>query len=218
MPRRVHRRVALIISLLRNRRSRVSIGQPRRSLSLSLSFSLPPLSLILSKEEEEEEKKIQQESETTKKVIKEKVDIKKMSMGITKLRKGREGTVILGCETGEEMVKLRDTMQSKLGENYNVTELLQMKPKIKIIDISEKEMELNNDKLIHTVKKENSMDGSHIRIVKRVLRKKNKDNSQSRSKEKEGGSVIIEVDEVTHNLMLKKKINRLEKMSCIQSL
>lgn len=58
--------------------------------------------------------KIQQESETTKKVIKERVDIKKMPMGITKLRKGRERTVILGCETGEEMVKLKDTVQSKL--------------------------------------------------------------------------------------------------------
>lgn len=149
--------------------------------------------------------KIQQESETTKKVIKEKVDIKKMSMGITKLRKGREGTVILGCETGEEMVKLKDTVQTKLGENYSVTESLQMKPKLKIINISEEEMELDDDELIHTVEKQNSMDGSHMRIVKRILKKKNKDNSQSGSKGKEGGSVIIEVDEGTHNLMLKKE-------------
>lgn len=149
--------------------------------------------------------KIQQESETTKKVIKEKVDIKKMSMGITKLRKGREGTVILGCETGEEMVKLKDTVQTKLGENYSVTESLQMKPKLKIINISEEEMELDDDELIHTVEKQNDMDGSHMRIVKRILKKKNKDNSQSGNKGKEGESVIIEVDEGTHNLMLKKE-------------
>ena len=49
--------------------------------------------------------KIQQESESTKKIIKGKVDIKNMPMGITKIQKGREGTVILGCETGEEISK-----------------------------------------------------------------------------------------------------------------
>jgi len=149
--------------------------------------------------------KTQQESETTKKVIKEKVDIKNMSMGITKIRKGREGTVILGCETGDEMVKLKDAVQSKLGENYNVTESLQMKPKIKVINISEEEMELEEDKLIHTIKKQNSMEESHINIVKKILKKKNMDNSQSRSKGKEGRSIIIEVDEQTHDLMLKKE-------------
>lgn len=149
--------------------------------------------------------KIQQESETTKKVIKEKVDIKKMSVGITKLRKGREGTVILGCETGEGIVKLKDTVQSKLGENYSVTESLQMKPKIKIINISEEEMELDDEELIHTVEKQNSIDGSHIRIVKRILKKMSKEKSQLKSNGKEGGSVIIEVDEETHNLILKKE-------------
>lgn len=44
-----------------------------------------------------------------------------------------------------------------------------------------------------------------MRLVKRLLKKKNKDNSQSGSKGKEGGSVIIEVDEGTHNLMVKKE-------------
>lgn len=124
--------------------------------------------------------KIQQESETTKKVIKKKVDIKKMSMAITKPRKEREGTIILGWETGEEMVELKDTVQPKLEENFtdNVTESLQMKLKIKIINIGEEEMELDDDELIPTVKNQN-MDGSHIRLVKRILKKKNKDNSQS---------------------------------------
>jgi len=38
---------------------------------------------------------MQQENEATKKMIKEKVDIKNMAVGITKLRKGSKGTVIL---------------------------------------------------------------------------------------------------------------------------
>jgi len=42
--------------------------------------------------------KVQQESETTKKLIKEKVDVKNMDMNITKLRKGNKETVVMECE------------------------------------------------------------------------------------------------------------------------
>lgn len=146
--------------------------------------------------------KVQQESETTKKIIKEKIDIKNMPMGITKVRKGREGTVILGCETGEEINKLKDVMQSKLGENYNVTESRQRKTKIKIININEEEMELDGDELLDTIKRQNSMDESRISIVKKISKRKNTDDSQPRSK---SGAIIIEVDEITHDLMLKKE-------------
>lgn len=52
--------------------------------------------------------KNQQESEITKKEIKDKVDIKNMPMGITKLRKGREETVILGCEAEKGIVELKN--------------------------------------------------------------------------------------------------------------
>lgn len=66
--------------------------------------------------------KTQQESEITKKLIKEKIDIKNMAVGVTKLKKGNKGTVILGCETGEEAKKLKETVQDKMGENYKVVE------------------------------------------------------------------------------------------------
>lgn len=42
--------------------------------------------------------KKQQESEITKKLVKEKINIINIAMGITKLRKGNKGVVILGCE------------------------------------------------------------------------------------------------------------------------
>ncbi|KMQ86605.1 hypothetical protein RF55_14367 [Lasius niger] len=84
--------------------------------------------------------KVQQESEATKNLIKEKVDIKNMAMGITKLKKGSKGTVILGCETGEEMKKPKATVQTKLDKNFKVTESPRMKSKIKIVNIGEEKM------------------------------------------------------------------------------
>jgi len=47
--------------------------------------------------------KTQSKSETTKKLIKEKVDIKNMAVEITKFKKGTNGKMILDCETGEDL-------------------------------------------------------------------------------------------------------------------
>ncbi|XP_029673847.1 uncharacterized protein LOC115241989 [Formica exsecta] len=153
--------------------------------------------------------KIQQESEVTKKLIKEKVDIKNMAMGITKLKKGSKETVIMGCKTGKEIKTLKATVQDKLGENFKVMESPQMKPKIKIINVSEDEMRLDDDDLITTIKKQNRIDaindGFQMRIVKKIVKEKRNDNNQLRRREKEEGSIIIEVDEETHELMLKKE-------------
>lgn len=66
--------------------------------------------------------KKQQESEMTKKLVKENINITDMAVGITKLRKGNNGTVILGCESKSEMEKLKVTVQNKLGKEYNITE------------------------------------------------------------------------------------------------
>lgn len=146
--------------------------------------------------------KIQQESEATKKLIKEKVDIKSMDMGITKLKKGSKGTVILGCETGEEMEKLKITMQNKLGESFKVVESPQTKPKVKIINIDEEDMKLKDEELIGTIRRQNKINSSNedMRIVKRIIKNNNKS-----QRGKEEGSVIIEVDEEMHELLLKKE-------------
>ncbi|XP_039313145.1 uncharacterized protein LOC120359509 [Solenopsis invicta] len=143
--------------------------------------------------------KLQQESEDTKKVIKEKVDIKNMAMGVTKLKKGSKGVVIMGCESGEEVKKLKETVQAKLGENYKVLESSRSKPKVKIVNINLEEMNLDDNELINTIKKQNRIDTVNMRIVKRMV------NNQRRGNE---GSVIMEIDEETHELILKKsKLN-----------
>ncbi|KYN08836.1 hypothetical protein ALC57_19057, partial [Trachymyrmex cornetzi] len=139
--------------------------------------------------------KMQQESETTKKLIKEKVDIKSMAMGITKLRKGSNETVIMGCDTGDEMKKLKET------ENYNMKEPPQSRSKIKIINIDMEEMNLDDNELVNIIKKQNKIDAVNMCIVKRIIKEKK---NQSGRGEMEVGSVIIELDEKMHELMLKK--------------
>lgn len=102
--------------------------------------------------------KVQQESEDTEKLIKEKLDIKNLDMGVTKLKKSSKRAVIMDCETGEEVKKLKETVQDKLGENNKVMELLQSKPKVKVNNIGLEEMSLDDSKLINTIKKQNKID------------------------------------------------------------
>lgn len=151
---------------------------------------------------------IQQESETTKKLIREKVDIKTMALGITKLKKGSNGTVIMGCETEEEMKVLKTTVQDKLGKDFQVIESLQRKPKLKIININDEEMKMDDDNLIAAIKRQNRIDtgkdACQIRIIKRINREGREDKRRDRRGKNEG-SIIIEVDEKTHKMLLKKE-------------
>jgi len=98
------------------------------------------------------------------------VDIKNLPVGITKLRKGGKGTVILGCESESEMKQLKVSVREKLGKDFEIVEPKKIKPKLKVINIEEEEMILKDEKLIDTIKKQNNMDGneeSYIRVVKR---------------------------------------------------
>lgn len=154
----------------------------------------------------------EQESEVTKQVVKEKVDIRNMAVGITKLRKGGKGSIILGCESEREIVKLKDTMSEKLGKDFEVMEPRKMKPKIKVINIGEDEMKLKDEGLIDMIVKQNGLnekdEGFYIRVIKRINKIRREENARNRRGYNNDGAVILEVDETTQELMLRReKIN-----------
>lgn len=149
--------------------------------------------------------KKQQESETTKKLVKEKINITNMAVGITKLRKGNKGTVILGCESESEMEELKVTVHNKLGKDYDIMEPKSVKPKIKVINIGEEEMALDEENLLNVIVKQNKIEDDreefHMRIIKKII----KDKSNGRE---ENSSLLIEMDEETHDLFMRRgKIN-----------
>ncbi|XP_071579731.1 uncharacterized protein [Temnothorax nylanderi] len=158
--------------------------------------------------------KNQQESEATKKLVKDRVDIKNLGVGITRLRKGNNGTVILGCESEGEMEKLKATVQNKMGEDYKVLEQKKIEPKIKIINVGKEEMELEEENLIDTIIKQNKIDGDRngffIRVVKKIVKERKNSNNNMRLREEgnEEGSIILEADEMTQRMMLEReKVN-----------
>lgn len=149
----------------------------------------------------------------TKNLVKEKVNIKRLPVGITKIKKGSKGSIILGCESEKEIIRFKETVQEKLGEDFDIVEPIKKKPKLKIINISEEIMKLNDEDIIESIKKQNEIEGkvggSYIKIVKKIIKGKKEDKIQTRGRRRrEDGSLIIEVDKWTH-----KQIKRREKLN-----
>ena len=74
-------------------------------------------------------------SKATKKNIKNKIDITKMGVGITKLRKATNEAILLGCQNTIQANKLKENVVKDLGYKYVVQKLKKKKLKIKIFDV-----------------------------------------------------------------------------------
>lgn len=156
--------------------------------------------------------KEQQESETTKNMVKGKIDIKNMPIGIPKLKKAGKGTVILGCESEKEIKQLKSTVQNKLGNKYQIMEPRIMEPKLKITNIEEDEIKLEEEDLIELLIKQNQLEkerkGFHMKIVKKIIKGEENENRNLTRRRRNEGALILAVDETTHSWMLEnKKVN-----------
>ncbi|XP_077279098.1 uncharacterized protein LOC143906728 [Temnothorax americanus] len=156
--------------------------------------------------------KEQQESEKTKKVVKENIDIKNMAVGVSKLRKGGKGALILGCESEQELKQLKSTAVSKLGDKYQIIEPRGAQPKLKIFNLDEEEIKCDEGQIVDMIIKQNHLDekkrGFYIKIVKKIDRRGQDGNTNTTRAKRENGMLIVEVDEITHVEMLKtEKIN-----------
>lgn len=98
-----------------------------------------------------------------------------MAGGITKLKKGNKGTVILGCESECEMEELKTIVQNKLGKDYNIMEPKGAKPKIKVVNIGEKELAMDDENLLSVIMKQNNIEDNreefHMRVIKKITKK-----------------------------------------------
>lgn len=87
------------------------------------------------------------------------------------------------------------------------------KPKIKIVNISEEEMNLKDENLIDTILKQNEINRKeerfYIKVVKKIVKEKKDDSVRIKGgARREKGSLILEVDKTTHERMIRReKIN-----------
>ncbi|XP_070170847.1 uncharacterized protein [Polyergus mexicanus] len=146
-------------------------GEIKKSYSEVMKGS-PTESVLVIKPKDKEENK---SSEDTKKDVK-KIDVSKLGVGITKMKKVRGGTIVVGCENKAQADKLKDEVVKDLGQKYDVQAPKKRKPKVKIFNIDNEDCE---DERIFWEKVEeqngiqkNTIDGKIIRKVTKANFKK----------------------------------------------
>jgi len=91
------------------------------------------------------------------------------------------------------------TGNTELDDNFKITELLQIKSIVKIINMNEKKLKKDDNDFLDTIKKQNRIGtlskGIHTRILKRVIKERENSNKSKRG----DGSIIVEMDKVTHD-------------------
>lgn len=134
-------------------------------------------------------------SEVTKKDIKNKIDVSKLGVGITKMKKVTRGAVVVGCENKMQVEKLKEKVAKDLGEKYVIQVPMKRKLKIRIFDV-EKEDSENEQEFWEKIREQNGFrkDSVHGKI----LHKSRKEGSQRTT-------IIAEVDSETHRKMLEEE-------------
>lgn len=96
-----------------------------------------------------------------------------------------------------------------MGDDFEIMQTKKIKPKIKVVNVGEEEMKLNDKNLIDTITRQNKVDnreeGFYLRVVKRITKEGKKGDTRVRRGNNEEDSLILEADDVTHDLLKLKK-------------
>ncbi|KMQ83253.1 hypothetical protein RF55_20518, partial [Lasius niger] len=107
-----------------------------RSYSESVGRKEKGEAVLIIKPINEEEKS----SELTKNDIKNKIEISKLGVGITKMKRVTKGAVVVGCENKVQADKLKEKVEQDLGNKYIIQEPRKKKQRIKIFDVDQEDI------------------------------------------------------------------------------
>ena len=115
-------------------------------------------------------KKTQQFMET-KTMVQSEVKPAEISVGISNIHKLKNGGVAISCKNKEEVQKLKNEVENKLGKDYNIKIPKQRNPHIKIVGLSQ---ELSEENVKKSIKNQNVNVGSKMKHFKIHVMKKMK--------------------------------------------
>lgn len=134
-------------------------------------------------------------SDVTKNDIKNKIDVSSLGVGITKMKKITRGAVVVGYENKIQAERLKEKVTKDLGEKYVIQAPRKTKLKIRIFDIDREDSE-NEQEFWEKVEEQNGFRTSSVHG--KILHKSRKEGSQRTT-------IIAEVNEETHEQMLKEE-------------
>lgn len=146
-------------------------------------------------------KKASQSSDVTKNACKEKLNPIEMKVGIEKLRKIRDGGVVIACSSKDEINKVDAEVRKKMGDEYVVTVPVTRNPRIRIKGVEE---EMSDEEIVDCLKNQNPEAIKEDATIEVTLNKKlNK-----------VYMVVISVDAQTFNRVMEEKRLKLNWQRC----
>jgi len=134
-------------------------------------------------------------SDQTKRDIKSSIDVAKLGVGITSMKKVTRAAVVIGCENKDQAAILRDKVANDMREKYIIQAPKTKKLKIKIFDVDKEDCEQNHE-FWRRIEEQNSLTKNTLQgqIVHKSLIGKS-----------QRTMIIAEVDAKTHDVMLGKE-------------
>lgn len=170
----------------------MEIGEVKMNYSGAVKGNQKESVLVIKPKDGEENKS----SEDTKRDVR-KIDITKLGVGITKMKKVTRGAIVVGCENRIQAEKLKQEVVKDLGKKYEIQVPKKRKPKIKIFDIDNEDCE-NEQSFWEKIEEQNGMQRNTIEG--KIIRKVTKANIKKTV-------VIAEV-----NTMIREKFLQLERL------
>lgn len=131
----------------------------------------------------------------TVKVLKEKIKPAELRIGITRVKTIRNGEVLVGCESKEELERLMDETKSKMGETHEVRKHIRKEMcKVMVIGVNKEEIKGNINEW-----EEELMNRNNLRKVRKVY---TKDNYSGRTV-----NIIIEIKVEDRDKVLRHGVN-----------
>ena len=135
--------------------------------------------------------KNKQDGDKTREDLKNNITLSELGIGVTKVKKLAEGKIVVGCPTEEEVKKLKNKIENKIGNEYEVMDPKLKKPKIKIVGIEREEIQCEDRMVLDKIIKQNELNNVRIDRHFKMLHK-------SDNKSKQQQSIIVEIDPETH--------------------
>lgn len=129
--------------------------------------------------------------------IKENIDIINLGVNVKNVASKSNGNVIIDVENQADKIKLTSEIHNKLGNTFEVKNINQRYPMVKIVGLEENALQINQQKLINDLVLQNEWsnlkDNSTQCLIKMIKKYKTKNGFST---------VIIEVNPLIHNAIL----------------
>lgn len=114
--------------------------------------------------------KIDQQSDVTRKEVKEKIKPSDISVGVASIKIIKNGAIVVNCHNQDDVKNLENAVTGKLGDKYQVKITTLRNPQIKIVGMSEK---FNEQQIINQLIAQNNciINKEDITIKKKFERK-----------------------------------------------